>query len=493
MAKRKRCPKCSNLVNLDSIKYAEGYWENSYQHPQRGERNYFPGVYVCAECADKQNKKRAREEALDSTPEMIAWIAENTPGKLLAKEKAKKRTLEAFDSAAWAKLPKDGEESASVFLHRTADKDGGCEPHALDRFVFHDSLESLIQSAQVKTAEAHTPFFTSDVKRIFDLHSTLITGKVIDLESNTTTATDGLVYPSWEGFNTQLNFGQVKQFLDGGWPEGAALMAKSMAKIQAPYTQNIRRRARWADEGDEVDLDRAYAGQLERAFRTSRRTHTTGITRVRIVIDLGASCGECDYIVCTYKPVRPEELFWRGAAAAALCESLETAGYSVEIVAGVALRNVNAIRMGGEKNSNEYHRHDAPSTWRLPTNRNGPRVWWPATWATCFVAKDYETPLSPELIAAATAHVSVFRRVILADMAAHAPCKTDFGTLDSLRNPRVMQELGLEQEGSVTVHVNDWVLTPKTANAWVKGTLYGLEYDKTGVHIDEAELEQVEA
>jgi hypothetical protein len=53
-----------------------------------------------------------------------------------------------------------------------------------------------------------------------------------------------------------------------------------------------------------------------------------------------------------------------------------------------------------------------------------------------------------------------------------------------MQNPRVVEVLGLEQESNVaTVYVNDWVLTKTLANAWVKGTLYGLQYDKSGLEL----------
>lgn len=85
-----------------------------------------------------------------------------------------------------------------------------------------------------------------------------------------------------------------------------------------PPPRRKRRRAAWADDGNEVDLDRARAGKP--AFRNLGHIMQAGHATIGLMVDMAID-----------KDVKGPDLYWRGAAAIALCDKLESQGYSVEI------------------------------------------------------------------------------------------------------------------------------------------------------------------
>lgn len=112
----------------------------------------------------------------------------------------------------------------------------------------------------------------------------------------------------------------VKRLIKSGWERGVRLMSKVQSKVDVPQPVNIRRRGRWTDAGDEVEMQRVYAGNLEHAWRRTMRTSGRGPARVRILVDSIACAG-----------VDAERMRWRGVAALVLADALTGAGYSVQI------------------------------------------------------------------------------------------------------------------------------------------------------------------
>jgi hypothetical protein len=86
--------------------------------------------------------------------------------------------------------------------------------------------------------------------------------------------------------------------------------------IPLPYRK--RRRSAWADDGNEVDIDRAKAGRP--CFRNLGHVMQVGHATIGLLVDLGISAD-----------VKGADLYWRGAVALALCDRLESQGYSVEV------------------------------------------------------------------------------------------------------------------------------------------------------------------
>lgn len=106
------------------------------------------------------------------------------------------------------------------------------------------------------------------------------------------------------------------------WAEGLDVldrMLRDLDEATLPKPTSRRRRTRFAeDDGDELDYDRLRSG---RAFwRTSRRQNTRGPATITILVDVGANCS-----------TNHLDILWRGAAAVAMTEKLEAAGYRVEL------------------------------------------------------------------------------------------------------------------------------------------------------------------
>lgn len=120
------------------------------------------------------------------------------------------------------------------------------------------------------------------------------------------------------------DYAELKRRMVEGWPEGvtrAADLAESIRDL-VPVAKKRRRRPAWGDQGDEVNMQRVYAGQLDRAWRTTRREHVEGQKIISIDVD-----------VCWNAGVRANDLFWSGATAIALTDVLEDQGYRVELFA----------------------------------------------------------------------------------------------------------------------------------------------------------------
>jgi hypothetical protein len=117
---------------------------------------------------------------------------------------------------------------------------------------------------------------------------------------------------------------RIRNLMDTGWSEGATKIESAIASVEMPLSRNVRRRARWTDQGDELNMDRVRSGQLDIAWRGMHRTRTFAPTRVVIGVDACANCF-----------TGAQEMFWRGAAALALASSLTDSGYDVQIVSGM--------------------------------------------------------------------------------------------------------------------------------------------------------------
>lgn len=131
---------------------------------------------------------------------------------------------------------------------------------------------------------------------------------------------------------------ELQQRLTKGWAEGVKkLEAIAIKELDAPLS--VRRRRIRADQGDEVDMQAVWRGDLSRAWTKTRRANRTGVRSLSIIIDLGASA-----------VTSSEKLFWRGASALRLADQLLTAGYSVAIygaataIGAAETKKLNAIQ-----------------------------------------------------------------------------------------------------------------------------------------------------
>jgi hypothetical protein len=133
---------------------------------------------------------------------------------------------------------------------------------------------------------------------------------------------------TWYGFK---NYATALSAISDGDPIGALQISTLTQKLKTklPRAQGHKRVKFRGDEGDELDIDAVYRGDLSRAWEGTRREVRRGSGIIRIMVDIGGnSCMSAD------------ELRWRGIAGVALSEIITKAGYSVEITAGSAVTNV---------------------------------------------------------------------------------------------------------------------------------------------------------
>lgn len=175
----------------------------------------------------------------------------------------------------------------------------------------------------------------------------------------------------WRG-----GIGTTKAFRDlvnGGWREGAARMREAIGQLSVPAVRSIKRRQVWREDGDEVDMGRVYAGELETAWRGTVRREVSSIFHVRITINTSAAARR-----------EADTLFWRGACACLLVDALEKAGYRAEVIAYHQGRDVYGM-------GNPDHLISAP-------------------------LKSSEEPLDIDRMAACTAHAAMLRCAVFGEM-----------------------------------------------------------------------------
>lgn len=103
---------------------------------------------------------------------------------------------------------------------------------------------------------------------------------------------------------------------------GVARIERLMSQLVVPDPVSIKRRMRRDDHGDELDMQRVWQGELDQAWTHAKRMHAPTAQRVIVGVFLGCLANEGSDVVA-----------WRGVAALALAQALETAGYSVRVVA----------------------------------------------------------------------------------------------------------------------------------------------------------------
>ena len=124
--------------------------------------------------------------------------------------------------------------------------------------------------------------------------------------------------------NRLLGAPTVSEFfnrLDKGWQDGAERLMK--LAVREFSTLSVRRRRVRGDQGDELDMQAVWRGDVSRAWTRTRRQSRPAMRQVNIVCNLGASWSTSS-----------ETLFWRGASALRLAAALSEAGYNVGIYGG---------------------------------------------------------------------------------------------------------------------------------------------------------------
>lgn len=124
----------------------------------------------------------------------------------------------------------------------------------------------------------------------------------------------------WRGTAT---FEEAARLAAHGWPEGLERIAKARALIKLPIAPEAYQiTPAFADEGDEVAVDRFLEGEADHwlSFPVRQTTARGRIARIRA--NIGASSS-----------FSADQLMTRGAFIAALVDAMETAGIRCEVVA----------------------------------------------------------------------------------------------------------------------------------------------------------------
>jgi hypothetical protein len=153
---------------------------------------------------------------------------------------------------------------------------------------------------------------------------------------------------AWLGISGGYKAFEAK--MQQGWPELRTMLEKRLADIELDVprfpsqTETRRRRMRRSDEGDSLDQERVWSGDLDHAWtRPIKETRVAPNTKcITLLFEVGAHCG-----------ITNEQAMWRAALCMLLVRSLAQAGRTFEIW-------VQSSQSGGFTNRLE-HSSDYPS------------------------------------------------------------------------------------------------------------------------------------
>lgn len=128
----------------------------------------------------------------------------------------------------------------------------------------------------------------------------------------------------WYGLPSDEPFplARLAELVNRGWDEGRKALLEAINAVTPPSPVNIKRRPVWADQGDEIDMQRVWSGQLDQAWRRTTKNNV-GASRRNITVTVDA---------IAQGDAKAETMFWRGAAAVVLADVLTSAGYAVQMV-----------------------------------------------------------------------------------------------------------------------------------------------------------------
>lgn len=178
---------------------------------------------------------------------------------------------------------------------------------------------------------------------------------------------------AWRGGIRTLQ--QAADLLRDGWPLGTDLAATLAERLkeQLPEPMDRRRRMHWRDRGDEVSMERLQLGQYDRMWRSTDRKVQLG---TGAVVTVAAQWGGNGNLTA-------QQLYWTGAALAALADLIDHCGLRCELL---LIDAVKWVARGGE----------------------------PRYLAQVVRLKDAGDPVSLDTLVTVAAHAGVYRSVGLA-------------------------------------------------------------------------------
>lgn len=132
----------------------------------------------------------------------------------------------------------------------------------------------------------------------------------------------------------------VRRAVAEGWDDGVRRVEENFSQIEVDIASTSkRRRRRYADQGDELRMDRVWNGQIDRAWQRTFRENRSAPRNITLAVDLPISCNK-----------HADDLFWKGAAALFLADRLTDAGFNVEVIAISSIRELIETRGADENN-----------------------------------------------------------------------------------------------------------------------------------------------
>ena len=117
-----------------------------------------------------------------------------------------------------------------------------------------------------------------------------------------------------------------------GWPEGVKRAQKITdgLELSVPVIKSLRRKTRYGAEGDEICVERYLQKDFDHCFaeRVKIDGRSTKGKIVTITVNLAYGCKRTT-----------DEAFYRGAVTSLLTDTLENAGYRVEIVGKISIEH----------------------------------------------------------------------------------------------------------------------------------------------------------
>lgn len=146
-------------------------------------------------------------------------------------------------------------------------------------------------------------------------------------QGEVTEYTDGMKFRSGESNEAFVGekirtWEEAQAFAKSQWEKGLKVMTRFITRLKEvtlPEIKNSKRTIVWGPTGDEMDLEKFMAGEVN-CWKTYKRESTEGPATVTIFIDTSTEFHR-----------QSEDILWRGAAAIALAHILEEKGYSCEI------------------------------------------------------------------------------------------------------------------------------------------------------------------
>ena len=130
----------------------------------------------------------------------------------------------------------------------------------------------------------------------------------------------------------------VSKLIDTGWDDGVKRMLESFKDISvSAKPMSVRRRKSRGDQGDEIDMQAVYAGNLPKAWSRTSRLMRPAVKNVTILCDLATSWS-----------TPAEVMFWRGAAVLFLSDQLSASGFNVSII-GTDSAVLSLVSLEGKK------------------------------------------------------------------------------------------------------------------------------------------------